>query len=270
MKLLITLFAFIPTLIFSQSETKKVVMILSSYGKDMGKTRPGFEMDEFSQAYLIFKANGLKIVVASPKGGKVESGNFNKEKPYNKAVLNDSEALILLGNTKPTATLQAKEYDAVYIVGGKGPMFDLVVDPALQDFILEMNAKNAIISSVCHGTIAFANIKDGTSYFIKNKSVTGYSNHEETMFGKTASEFPFLLEDKLLSSGAKYDKLKPMLPFMLKDGNLITGQNPYSTTLVVEEIIKALGLTPILRQKYKDRTSNVFVKSEMLYITLLI
>ena len=89
-----------PTLVFGQSKTNKIVMIVSSYGKDMGKTRPGFEMDEFSLAYLIFKANGLTIEVASPKGGKVEAGQFNKKKTYNETILQDSVAMKLLNQTK--------------------------------------------------------------------------------------------------------------------------------------------------------------------------
>ena len=259
-KLLFILIISIPTLVFGQSKTNKIVMIVSSYGKDMGKTRPGFEMDEFSQAYLIFKANGLQVDVASPKGGKVESGQFNKAKPYNKIVLQDSVAMMLLNQTKPTSILNAKDYDAVYVVGGKGPMFDLVVDPSLQDFIVEMDSKRATISAVCHGTIALANVKKDNKFLVENKTLTGFCNEEEVMFGKTASEFPFLLEDRLILRGAKYKKGDPMLPFMLKDDIFITGQNPYSTILVAEEIIKSLGKLPVSRTKYKDELSMELVK----------
>ena len=44
-------------------------MVVSSYAQDMRSIRPGYEFDEFSQAYLIFKNNNLSIDVASPKGG---------------------------------------------------------------------------------------------------------------------------------------------------------------------------------------------------------
>lgn len=251
-----------PSIIMGQ--TKKIVMVVSSYGKDMGKTRPGFEMDEFSQAYYIFKANGLAIDVASPKGGAVEAGQFNKEKLYNKAILEDSMALSLLKKTKPTALLNAKNYDAIYIVGGKGPMFDLVVDPSLQDFIVELDQKKAVISAVCHGTIALANIKKDKKYLVENKALTGFCNEEETQFGKSGAEFPFLLEDRLLLRGAKFQKGPSMLPFMIKDDNYISGQNPYSVTLVAEEIVKSLGKIPVARVKYKDELSMELVKRAVL------
>lgn len=262
--LLLILVINFPADILAQNKGKRIVIVVSSYGKDLGKSRPGFEMDEFTQAYLIFKANGLAIDVASPKGGKVDLGQFNKNKPYNKIVLQDSTAMTFFEQTKATATLDAKNYDAVYIVGGKGPMFDLVVDPSLQDFILEMDKKKAIVAAVCHGTIALANIKDSDRYLVENKSLTGFCNEEEAMFGKSTSEFPFLLEDRLLLRSARYKKGGPMLPYMIRDSNYITGQNPYSTTLVAEEIIKALGKTPVPRMKFKDEQSMELVSKVVL------
>lgn len=260
MKLLLILLIITPTILLGQSKESKIVIIVSSYGKDMGKTRPGFEMDEFSQAYLIFKANALQIEVASPKGGAVEAGQFNKDKPYNKIVLEDSTAMWLLRNTKPTASLNASDYDAIYIAGGKGPMFDLVVDPSLQDLILEMNTNKSTIAAVCHGTIAFANIKKDTKYLVEGKALTGFCNEEEAMFGKMASEFPFLLEERLLLRGANYQKGEAMLPFLIRDDNFITGQNPYSTVQVAEEIVNSLGKQPLKRNKYKDEMSMELLK----------
>lgn len=259
-KLLLLLIVCVPALMMAQNPQHKILIVVSSYGKDMGKIRPGFDMDEFSQAYLIFKANGFTVDIASPKGGKAEYGSFNKGKPYNAAILQDPAVMQLLAQTKPTATLRAKDYGALYIVGGKGPMFDLVVDPALQDLILDMDSSKAVIAAICHGTIALANIKKKDSYLVENKMLTGFSNQEETMFGKMAAEFPFLLEDKLLSRGAKYHKADAMLPHVIRDGQYITGQNPYSATLVAEELIKALGKTPVARTKYKDELSMDLVK----------
>ena len=107
-----------------------MLMVVSSYGKDEGASRPGYEFDEFSQAYLIFKANGMEVDIASPKGGKVEADQFNTDKEYNKAIMADEAVLKLLDNTLPTAEIVTEKYDAIYIVGGKGAMFDLPFDPS--------------------------------------------------------------------------------------------------------------------------------------------
>jgi hypothetical protein len=35
------------------ADPQKILIVISRYGKDGGKTRPGYEFDKFSQAYLI-------------------------------------------------------------------------------------------------------------------------------------------------------------------------------------------------------------------------
>jgi putative intracellular protease/amidase len=245
------------SLLAQQPQSNKILMVLSGYGKDLGKTRPGFEFDEYSQAYLIFKQNGYEVDVASPKGGLAESDEFNKSKVYNKEVLEDTLAMALLKNTKATATLKADNYVAIYIVGGKGAMFDLPFDVSLQDLIAEMYQKNKVVAAVCHGPAAFVNVKtpDG-KYLVENKDIVAFCNDEEKMFGKKwTKEFPFLLEDKLKERKANYMKTDVMLSMVGISGNIITGQNPYSTLALSEAIIKALGKTPVKRKPYTDEAS---------------
>ena len=256
----------LPIILSAQSNQEvkmKMLIVVSSYGKEQGKQRPGFEFDEFSQAWLIFKSNGLEIDVASPKGGIVEADEFNKTKPYNEQVLNDPTAMELLNNTIATSKIKPEIYDAVYIVGGKGAMFDLPFDPSLQEIIHAIYKKNnAIVSAVCHGPAAFVNVKDEQGkYLIAGKKITGFCNDEEDKFGKTwKSEFPFMLEDKLKARDTYYEKGEAMLPHVVVDGRIITGQNPFSTTLLAEETLKAMGINLVKREQYKDEKSMFLVK----------
>jgi putative intracellular protease/amidase len=254
----------LPLFLFAQidNKSKKVLMVVSSYGKDMGTTRPGYEFDEFTQAYLIFKNNQLSVDIASPKGGKVIADKFNKDKAYNKAVLADKAVLNQLENTKPTAVIKPEEYDALYIVGGKGAMFDLPFDPSLQDIILAIyKRKGTVISSVCHGPAAFVNVKDGENYLIKDQEITAFTNIEEDLFGKKwVPEFPFKLEDKLKSRGAIFKQTDFMLSKVTVSGKFVTGQNPFSTPKLAEEVVKLLAIQPVKRTLYKDEKSAYLIQ----------
>ena len=244
-----------------KKEISKILMVVSGYGKDAGKSRPGFVMDEFTQAYYIFTDNNISVEVASPKGGKVDADGYSAKKLYNKRFLEDKTAQSLLENTLSTASLVNKNYDAVYVVGGKGAMFDLPVDPSLQEIISKIYKNNGIISSVCHGSAAFVNIKVDNEFMVKNKEITGFCNSEEEKFGEVwVKEFPYLLETKLIERGTLYKKGEDMLPFVITSGNFVTGQNPYSTTWVAEEIVKAIGIQPKSRIQYPDEKSMFLVK----------
>lgn len=255
---------FLPIVLFSQSNDprKKILMVVSSYGKEMGSVRPGFEFDEFSQAYLIFKQNGLVIDVASPKGGKVEADKYNEEKAYNKSVLENQTILDLLNKTISTSSLDPSIYDAIYIVGGKGAMFDLPYDPSLQDIILNLyQREGTVIASVCHGPASFVNVKDDNDYIINGVEITSFCNIEEELFGKKwVTEFPFKLEDKIKSRGAIFSQTDFMLCNVSVSGKFITGQNPFSTAKSAEEVVKALGIVPANRVTYKDEKSAYLIQ----------
>lgn len=235
----------------------KVLIVVSSEGRDQGKTRPGFEMDEFAQAWLLLRANGLDVDVASPAGGPVEADRYNPKHDYNARLAADPEALAALRQTRATAGLKAGDYRAVLVMGGKGAMFDLPKDPGLQTLLREMDRKGAVIAAVCHGPAALAEVRraDGKP-LVEGRRLTGFSNEEEQAFGKQwAAQFSWLLEDKLKAQGARWEEASLMMPKVVVDGQLITGQNPYSTTAMTEAVLRALGREPVARQPYKDEAT---------------
>lgn len=241
----------------AQGATDKVLIVVSSEGRDQGKTRPGFEMDEFAQSWLMLRANGMAVEVASPAGGPVEADRYNPKHDYNARLAADVEALAALRQTRPTAGLRASEYRAVLIMGGKGAMFDLPRDPGLQQLLRDMDSQGAVIAAVCHGPAALAEVRraDGKP-LVEGRRLTGFSNEEEQAFGKKwAAQFPWLLEDKLKAQGARWEEASLMMPKVVVDGPLITGQNPYSTTAMTEAVLRALGREPVARQPYKDEAT---------------
>ena len=65
------------------------------------------------------------------------------------------------------------------------------------------------------------------------------SNSEEKAAGLT-DVVPFLLETKLRELGAMYESVDDFQPFAIRDGDLITGQNPASAKKVADSLIEAL------------------------------
>ncbi len=240
---------------------KKVLMVVSGNGQ--GEKQPGYEFDEFSKAYTVFKKNGISVDIASPQGGRVEADKYNPDKPYNAKVLVDEAIMAKLNASLSTSAIDAKDFDAVFVVGGKGAMFDLPKDVALQNIIAQVYQQQGSIAAVCHGPAALVNVKlsDG-SYLVANKAINSFTNQEEQLFGqKWINDFEFLLEDKLRERGAKFQSSEIMLSHVAIDGKLITGQNPTSTVDVATALVKNLGLTPVKAEvELEDRTMAVVAK----------
>jgi len=261
---LITLFVtLIVTTLQVQAETsaKKVLMVVSGNGQ--GEKQPGYEFDEFSKAYSVFKDNGIAVDIASPKGGQVEADKYDPSKTYNAKVLVDETIMAKLNNTLATSSIDAEAYDAVFIVGGKGAMFDLPKDTALQNIIAKIYQQQGSVAAVCHGPAALVNVKlkDG-SYLVANKAINSFTNQEEKLFGqKWINDFDFMLEDKLSERGAHFQSSEIMLSHVAIDGRLITGQNPTSTVDVATALVKSLGLTPVkVAVELEDKTMAVVAK----------
>lgn len=239
-----------------------VLIVLSGEGCDAGKTRPGYEFDELSQAWLIFKANGLSVEVASPQGGVIEADKYNPNELFNAALLADTAAMGQLANTRRIEGLRASDYAAVYVVGGKGAMFDLPVHQPLQRLLAQAWDNGAVIAAVCHGPAALVNVRlaDGSA-LVAGRRMTGFTNEEETLFGKKwAADFPWLLEDALRERGALWDEAPLMMRRTIVDGRLVTGQNPYSTAAVAEAIVRGLGREPVVRTPWRDELSMALVE----------
>ncbi|KAJ4351601.1 uncharacterized protein N0V89_006944 [Didymosphaeria variabile] len=225
----------------------KILFVLTSHNKLGSLDKPtGWYLPELAHPYHVLSKKA-EITVASPKGGEAPldpasveaakddvSVNFHKN---NEAVWKNTQKL-------ESFVGKAGDFDAIFYVGGHGPMFDLVDNPTSQQLIREFWEAGKVVSAVCHGPAVFydAKLSDG-SLLVAGKEVTAFTNTEEEQVGLTKA-VPFLPEDALQkASGGKFVKAaEPWGEKVVVSGRLITGQNPASATGVGEAIAKALGV----------------------------
>lgn len=75
----------------------------------------------------------------------------------------------------------------------------------------------------------------------KGRKVTGFTNEEEDGVG-LSSRATWLLEDDLKDKvGVEYSRGETWKPYMVEDGNLITGQNPASAEVLAERLLQILA-----------------------------
>jgi putative intracellular protease/amidase len=93
---------------------------------------------------------------------------------------------------------------------------------------------------VCHapGVLRHTTNEDGTP-LVRDKDVTGFANTEEAGVQLT-DIVPFLVEDELTKLGGRYSKTDDWQPHVVRDGLLITGQNPASSAPAADALVELL------------------------------
>lgn len=223
----------------------KILMVLTSHS-ELGNTgkKTGFWIEEFASPYYLFFDEGASITIASPKGGKPpidpSSDTPDNQTPAVIRFKADKSLQKMLSETQLLSTISSDDYDAVFYPGGHGPLWDLTNDADSIHLIEHFWNSKKPIAAVCHAPAVLLKVKDDKGQLlVKGKNVTGFTNSEEAAVELTEI-VPFLLENELKNIGGIYTKKEDWASYIVKDGLLITGQNPASSEAAAKALLKIL------------------------------
>lgn len=221
----------------AQARKTSVLMVVTSADHMTNGKATGIWLEEFAVPYQLFTQAGYEVIVASPKGGQAPID------PGSAADAHASEwtdASAKLTATVSLDTVDAAGFDAVFLPGGHGTMFDLPHNPVLSKVLGAFAARNKIIAAVCHGPAGFLGVTrpDGQP-LVAGKTVTSFTDEEEAAVNLTQA-MPFLLETELRKGGAKFVPGDKWASHVEVDGKLVTGQNPASSKAAAEAVITLL------------------------------
>ncbi|MGY5035613.1 type 1 glutamine amidotransferase domain-containing protein [Streptomyces sp. 900116325] len=227
--------------------TKKILVIVTNVDEyTKSGMRTGLWLGELTHFWDVAEPSGFSMEIASPSGGKVpidpESlshevlAELNTGKRYeNRRFMN------LLEDTKRISEVKVEDYDAIYLTGGHGVMFDFPRSQDLESLMAQFYETGRVVSTVCHGATGLLNVtlSDGEP-LVKGKSVTGFSWQEEELANR-AQAVPYNLQEELKKLGANYSTAdEPFETYVVEEGRLITGQNPGSARAVAEAVVRRL------------------------------
>ena len=212
-------------------------MIVTGHAQIDSEHPTGLWLEEFTIPLRAFRDAGIEVVTATPHGGDVpiDPRSVEGAKP-------DDAALADLKNTKTLLEAgDAQDYDAVFIPGGHGTMFDLANFQPAKTLLSEFDAEGKIVAAVCHGPAAFVDaIRTGEAEtLVAGKRITCFTDSEERAV-KLDKLMPFLLASKLREQGATVVENADWADHVEVDGNWITGQNPQSSASTAKAVIDAL------------------------------
>lgn len=236
-------------------KSKKILIIAANPGTSSITGWPiGFWWGELTHPYWTFSEAGYDIDIASPKGGALVGDSYSDPEDESGYSAHDLISLGfkkspahagLLSQSKAIADLDPAAYDAIFVCGGQSPMVTMIDDTALHSFVAQAYEAGKVVAVVCHGTCILLKTRlSNGDLLVKGKTWTGFANSEE----KFADNFvgkkiqPFWIEDQAKALPDTNFIVQSMFKsFVVRDGNLITGQQQYSGAAAADLVVDALG-----------------------------
>lgn len=142
--------------------TQILIVVTSHSLMDNGDVT-GVWAEELATPCYLFRDAGAKVTVASIKGGPVPfdprsiSGNDHQPDSVQR-LLADKPLMDALHATPSVAELDSLLYDAIFLPGGHGTMWDLAESQALAQRITDLDARGKPVAAVCHGPAGLTHV----------------------------------------------------------------------------------------------------------------
>jgi putative intracellular protease/amidase len=230
------------------AEKAPILLVLTNHAElgDTGKLT-GFFLSEAAHPYEVFTKNDCPVTLASPKGGfaPLDPKSLELDDEANAAFWkkfgNGNKAKPGVEKTIPLTEIDPTKYSAIFFAGGHGAVWDFPDSEALQKITSEIYENDGPVGAVCHGPAALVNVElsDGT-LLIAGKKTAVFTNSEEEAVGLTDT-VPFLLQTAFKKAGATVVPAEDFSENAIRDGRLVTGQNPASAKKAAELLIGAMA-----------------------------
>lgn len=228
---------------------------------DGTKYPSGFWSEEFAIPYARFKELGYDIDIATVKGiapsvdkSSLDPNNLQYVRPAGSNIDDTmkaqqwSEVIESSKELKSPITVesitrdQLAQYAGIYMCGGHGCMEDEPFSEAMGQITIWTKELDLQVAAVCHGLCVMLSARDAQGNFpYSGYRMTCFSEDEERKT-RIYGRLPLVLQNELVKRDVVYSEA-PVIwdAHVVEDRNLVTGQNPFSSTLLAEVFLQRLG-----------------------------
>lgn len=233
----------------------KVLMVASSPAISEQTGWPiGFWAAELTHPLRVFQEAGYVVELASTEGGKIEMDGYSD--PTHESGYSAHDVVTLgymqldwfnqmLENTQKVTEINTKDFDAVFLVGGQGPMYTFRGNKDLEKLFADFYESGKPSAAVCHSvTLLLEAKKSDGKLIVDGKTWTGFSDAEEDYADKAVGQKiqPYRIEEEARKlSNTQFKVAEPLSSYAIEDGNLITGQQQNSGAAAANFVVKQLA-----------------------------
>lgn len=232
----------------------KILMVASSPTVSKQTGWPiGFWAAELTHPLRVFQEAGYEVELVSTEGGKLEMDGYSNPTDASGYSAHDIISLgymqqqwfkDLLSNTKKVTSVTHDTYDAIFLVGGQGPMYTFKDNKDLEKLFVSFYEAGKPAAAVCHSTTLLLSAKKSNGeLLVKGKVWTGFADAEEEFADKAVGQKiqPYRIQEEASKiSGTTFKVSAPFSSYAITDGNLITGQQQNSGEAAAIMVIEKL------------------------------
>lgn len=235
----------------------KIIMVLSaadtlSLNQGEKSRQTGVFLNEFYLAYDAVTKAGYQVNFATPLG---KTPSIDKESTHDKYWKNklelkaaamafiEKDSLFLHPKSLQYVLDHQREYIGLIIPGGQGLMVDLANDKHIPLLLMQFAALEKPTGLICHAPALLLSVAKHKNPYIGYK-ISAVSPMEEfvierfIMKGKPATR---KIGKRLRKLGLQYRSGFPKANFAIKDRNLVSSQNPFSSAAFSQLYLQALA-----------------------------
>ena len=200
----------------------------------------GVFASELTVPYYAFLDAGMRVDVASPRGGLVPVDPLSIRAairtPQDDRLFGDADLRGKLMRSTAVVDVDFADYDLVYFAGGWGAAFDLGQSEEIGRQVTAACAAGRVVGGICHGPLGLLRARrpDG-ELLVKGRRLTAVTDRQVYQLGVAGT--PLHPESALRAAGACFESAEhPLRDFFanhfVADGDLVTGQNQNAGPMV--------------------------------------
>ncbi|MFB3907274.1 MAG: type 1 glutamine amidotransferase domain-containing protein [Candidatus Eisenbacteria bacterium] len=211
---------------------------------------------ELTIPYYRFADAGMRVDVASPKGGIVPIDPLSLKEalrtPEDDRMLGDDVLRGKLTRSLAISEIEFASYDLVYFAGGWGAAFDLGQSEELGEQVSAAYAARRVLGGICHGPLGLLRARDIEGRpLVEGRRLTAVTDRQIRQLGVSIT--PLHPESALRAAGANFECAHhPIRDFFANhyvvDGDLVTGQNQNAGPVVARRMMELVLAKPATKR----------------------
>jgi putative intracellular protease/amidase len=197
-------------------------------------------LSELTEPYWIFRDAGCAVDIGTIRGEAPPiDPRSGSERLLGERLRGDDAALKAFHDAVCLDCVDGRRYEAVFLAGGRGALWDYPTSDSLRSLLEHAVLARKPIGAVSHGPAGLLGARIEGQPLAAGRRIACFTDEEEAR-ANWLEHLPFSLEQRLAAEGAAVQRGAAAQNHVVRDGRLVTAQNPASASAAARTVLELL------------------------------